>query len=74
MEPEMVAFLKRISTSIFVGVLWMLINSTFGIMYDYAFVHDAISPGNIIFYIWFIASIPLLIWFYMRLWKNHVSP
>ena len=70
MEPEIAAFLKRISTSIFVGIFWMGINSSFGIMYDYAFIHDKISTGNIVFYIWFIASIPLLIWFYIRLWKK----
>lgn len=70
MEPEVVEFLKRISTSIFVGLLWMGINSTFGIMYDYAFVHDTITLGNILFYIWFIISLPLLLWFYVRLWKK----
>ena len=70
MEPEVAAFLKRISTSIFVGILWMVINSTFGIMYDFAFVHDKITLGNILFYIWFIVSLPLLLWFYIRLWKK----
>lgn len=70
MEPEVVEFLKRISTSIFVGLLWMGINSTFGIMYDYAFVHDTITLGNILFYIWFIISLPVLLWFYVHLWKK----
>ena len=70
MEPEVAAFLKRISTSIFVGILWMVINSTFGIMYDFAFVHDKITLGNILFYIWLVVSLPLLLWFYMRLWKK----
>ena len=73
MEPEVAAFLKRISTSIFVGILWMVINSTFGIMYDFAFVHDKITLGNILFYIWFIVSLPLLLWFYIRLWKKPVE-
>ena len=70
MEPEVAAFLKRISTSIFVGILWMVINSTFGIMYDFAFVHDKITLGNILFYIWLVVSLPLLLWFYIRLWKK----
>lgn len=70
MEEDAVAFLKRISKSILIGVVWMGINSTLGIMYDYAFVHDKISLGNILFYIWFIISVPLMIWLYIRLWKQ----
>ena len=68
MEEDAVAFLKRISMSILIGIVWMGINSTAGIMFDLAFVHDKISAGNIIFYIWFILSISAMIWLYIRLW------
>lgn len=70
MEPEVKEFLKRIMYSLFMGLLWMALNSTFGIMFDFAFVHDSVSVGNIIFYIWFLASLAALIWFYVRLWKK----
>ncbi len=73
MEPEVREFLKRISLSLGVGILWMALNSTFGIMYDYAFIHDSVTIGNIIFYIWFPVSIFLLIWFYIRLWKKPIE-
>jgi hypothetical protein len=73
MEPEIALFLRRFATSIFTGILWMMINSTAGIMFDNAFIHESISLGNILFYIWLLASIPLMIWFYKRLWKNTPS-
>lgn len=70
MEEDAVAFLKRISMSILIGIVWMGINSTAGIMFDLAFVHDKISAGNIIFYLWFILSIAVMIWLYIRLWSK----
>jgi hypothetical protein len=70
MEPEVRAFLIRVANSIFVGLGWMAINSTLGIMYDFAFIHGKLSLANILFYIWFVASLALLLWFYIRLWKK----
>lgn len=70
MEPETRAFLQRIAFTIFGLILWMSINSTIGIMYNYAFVEEKITIGNILFYIWLIASLILLIWFYIKLWKT----
>jgi len=73
MEPEVRAFLIRVAQSIFVGLAWMAINSTLGIMYDYAFIHDKLSLANILFYIWFVASLGLLLWFYVHLWKKSLQ-
>jgi hypothetical protein len=73
MEPEVREFLKRIVLSLSVGIFWMAINSTLGIMYDFAFVHGSVSAGNIIFYIWFLASLALLLWYFVRLWKKPIE-
>jgi len=70
MEPEVKEFLARISMSLGIGVLWLSINSTAGIMFDLAFIHNHVTIGNIIFYIWFVASIVIMIRLYMRLWRN----
>ncbi|QEC67707.1 hypothetical protein FRZ67_10535 [Panacibacter ginsenosidivorans] len=70
MEPEVREFLKRISLSLGIGLFWMIMNSTLGIMFDFAFVHDGISLGNVIFYIWFILSFAGMLWLYIRLWKK----
>jgi hypothetical protein len=70
MEPEVREFLRRISLSMGIGIMWMILNSTLGIMFDFAFIHERISIANILFYIWFILSFGLMIWLYMRLWKK----
>jgi hypothetical protein len=72
MEPEVREFLQRVSFSIGIAAAWMFINSTAGIWFDLAFIHDHVSVGNIIFYIWFVASIVIMIWMYMRLWRRKV--
>ena len=70
MEPEVKAFLQRIMYSIFIWFTWMAMNSTFGIMFDFAFIHESVSLGNIIFYIWFVISTAFMLWLYVRLWKK----
>lgn len=72
MEPEVREFLARISQTIGVVVLWMFINSTAGIMFGLAFIHNHITVGNVIFYIWFAASLVLMIWLLVKLWKGKV--
>ena len=73
MEPEVREFLKRVSMSLGIGLFWMILNSTFGIMFDFAFIHESVTTGNIIFYIWFIASLAFLLWFIIRLWKKPLT-
>ena len=70
MEPEARDFLKRISLSIGLALLWLFVNITIGIFGGWLFFYQAPTIGNYIFYVWFIASIVLMVWAYMRLWKN----
>ena len=69
MEPEVKSFLSKISTSLSVGLLWLLINTTIGIGFNFAFFEDKPSIGNYIFYAWFLISLYLLIVFYRKKWK-----
>lgn len=68
-EPEVKSFLSKIVTSLSVGLLWMLINSTFGIGFNFAFFENNPSLGNYIFYVWFLVSLFFLIKLYRRIWK-----
>jgi hypothetical protein len=70
MEPEIREFLLRVAKTVFMGLLWMMVNSTIGIMFDLAFIHENISIFNIIFYVWFLITLALLVWYYVRLWKK----
>ncbi len=73
MEPGVREYLIRILNTISVGLLWLAINSTMGIMYDYAFIHDKLTAGNIIFYVWFISSLSLFLWWVIRLWSKPIN-
>jgi hypothetical protein len=70
MEPEMVAFLKRIVNSIFIALAWLGINAFVAIKGDNAYVGDHITVANILCYAWFIISIFLLIWIYKKMWTG----
>ncbi len=73
MEPEVAAYLRRILTTLSVGLSWMIINTTAGIMYNYAFIENKISTGNIIFYCWFIISGIFFVRYIIRLWSKPLN-
>ncbi len=70
MDPEVLAYFKKIINTLAVGLLWFAINSTAGIMYNLAFVEDTIQLKNVLFYIWFIISLSLLIWYFYKMWSK----
>ena len=69
MEPETRDFLVKIATSISIGMLWLLINSTIGIAFNFAFFEHRPGIGNYIFYVWFLLSLIWLISYYRKKWK-----
>jgi hypothetical protein len=69
MEPDTRIFLLKIATSLSVGLLWLLINSTIGIGLNFAFFENKPGLGNYIFYGWFLISLTFLIFYYRRKWK-----
>lgn len=73
MEPGIKEYLLRIVNTIGLGLLWMALNSTAGIMYDLAFVHDHITIGNILFFTWFLLSLAAYLWYVIRLWRKPID-
>jgi uncharacterized membrane protein YpjA len=55
------------------GLLWMAINSTWGIMFGYAFPENKIELGHISFYIFFLLSLTAYLWFVIRLWSKPLN-
>jgi hypothetical protein len=70
MEPEVKEFLKKIVSTVFTGIFWLMLNMTFGIYFGLLFIEDRIRIGNIIFYVFLLSSLFLLIRFYYRTWKD----
>ncbi|BFG71417.1 hypothetical protein KACHI17_22980 [Sediminibacterium sp. KACHI17] len=73
LEPAVRKYLLRIVNTLSLGLLWLALNSTFGIMYDYAFIHDTIKLGNILFYCFFVASLTAYLWYIIRLWSKPLN-
>ncbi len=69
MEEETRQFLLKIASTISLGMLWLLVNTSIGIGLNFAFFRHRPGTGNIIFYLWFIISLTALIIYFRRKWK-----
>ncbi len=73
MEPGIRTFLQRLVATIGLVLLWMTVNILPGIRLNYAFPEDKITIGNIVFYIWFVASGIAVARWLIRLWKQPID-
>jgi hypothetical protein len=70
LEPEVKDFLKKIVSSVFLGLVWLMLSMTFGIYFGFIFIEEKISAANILFYSIFFISFIFLIRFYVKTWKK----
>lgn len=70
MEPEARDFLKRVIWSVFMGLVYLFVNSTIGIAGGWFFFMDKPTVGNYIFYAWFIASTVGLVLLLFKWWRK----
>ncbi|KIC94807.1 hypothetical protein [Flavihumibacter solisilvae] len=70
MEDDARDLLVRTLMTVSLGSLWLLINSTFGLMFGWFFFDVVPTLGNYIFYAWFLLSLGALVWYFIRLWKK----
>lgn len=73
MEPGIRQYLIRILNTIGLGLLWMAINSTAGIMLGYGIIEGSLKTGNLIFYGWFMLSLSAFIWWCYRIWSKPIE-
>jgi hypothetical protein len=73
LEPGVKQYLLRIVNTISLGLLWMAVNSTAGIMYGLAFAEDKVRVGNILFYIGFTVSLTAYLWWVIRIWRKPID-
>jgi TRAP-type C4-dicarboxylate transport system permease small subunit len=70
MEPDIVAFLKRVALSIFFVFCWLAINVIIGVRFDLAEVEGHITIGNVLYYIWLVGSLIVMLFFFLRMWRQ----
>lgn len=73
MEPGVKRYLQRILNTISVWLVWMLVNSTLGIKYAFAYIDNGVTAGNIIFYSWLAISLVAFIWWVIRIWSKPID-
>jgi len=67
MEPDIVAFLKRVALVILVAFCWLGINVIIGVRFDLAEVEGHVTIGNVLYYIWLVGSLIGMLFFFLRL-------
>jgi len=68
MEPDVKSFLVKIINSLAIGLIWLMVNTTIGIAFNFAFFNDKPRLGNYIFYAWFLISLFFLLRYYKKKW------
>jgi hypothetical protein len=71
-EPEVQDFLKRVIQTVSMALLFLLLHMTFGIYFNWGFFEGSPRIGNIIYYFVFLITFTALIYYFYRLWKNHL--
>jgi hypothetical protein len=72
MDPEVMAFLNRISRTIGFTLVWMGLNSTWGIMLGHAFVEVAWQWYNYLYYFFLILSSAGYLFLLYKIWKDPI--
>ena len=73
MDPEVMAFLNRVSRTIGFTLLWMGLNSTLGIMLGYAFVEASWQWFNYLYYIFLMLSTGAYLFLLYKTWKDPIG-
>jgi hypothetical protein len=69
MEPDVREFLVRIMQTISMSIVWLLVNMTIGIYFDFAFFVGKPSLWNYLFYLWFLISFAWLLHYFYKKWE-----
>ena len=70
MDKEMKKYFRKILNSLSWGLIWLLSLLTLGIYYKLAFIGKNPIGYNLFFYGFFTVSLVVLIFYYLRVWKD----
>lgn len=68
MEPGIALFLKKIVWSLSAVMVWMLVNTLFGIRFRYMLFEQGHTLGSSIYYAWLAVSIFVMFRLYRKWW------
>ena len=70
LDPMTRRYFKKILSSFFTGIFWMIIMSTLGFYFGMAIVDGEWRWYNFVFYTLFALSLLWLLRYYYRMWKD----
>jgi hypothetical protein len=70
LDPQTKRYFRKILSSFFTGIFWMLIMSTLGFFFGMAIVDGGWRWYNTVFYVLFATSLFWIIRYYYRMWKD----
>ena len=70
MEPEVKAFLIIIVQCLSMLLLWMLVNTFFGIKLGLLFFDEGVTVWHFVYYACMIASFAWVVWYILKKWKE----
>jgi membrane protein DedA with SNARE-associated domain len=70
LDPQTKRYFKKILSSFFTGIFWMLIMSTLGFFFGMAIVDGEWRWYNFVFYTLFALTLLWLLRYYYRMWKD----
>jgi hypothetical protein len=74
MEGDARELLRRTLMTVSVGSLWLLVNSTLGIMFGWFFFETKPTLGNYLFYAWFLFSLFFMVRYFIKTWRKRINP
>ena len=70
MDPEVARYFRKILRSLFVFLMWLLINITAGIYFQLAYSKTYSSSVHVLFFAWLVISLCLLLWYLYKVWNK----
>jgi hypothetical protein len=69
-DPEVKRYFRKIMNTFGVGAIWLLFMATLGLFLRMGYVRNGFDVFNIVFYVLFLISFPLLLWYFYRVWRR----
>ena len=69
-DPEVKRYFRKIMSSFSTGLLWMLVTTTAGFYFNLAIIHGEVRWYNIVFYLFFLITLVLFVWYLYKTWKD----
>lgn len=71
-EDDIIGFLILIVQTLSMIILFVMVNVTLGLFFNLAFFEDGIGLKNILYYLFFLASLFFLTRYLIKKWKARV--